>query len=31
VVKAEALEVVRGFSRGDFYSSMTTNKDHREL
>jgi len=29
MVKAEALEVVRGLSRSDFYKSMTTNKDHR--
>ena|SRR3989338_7137780 len=29
MVKAEALEVVRGLSRTDFYKSMTTNKDHR--
>jgi len=26
---AEALEVVRGLSRADFYKSMTTQKDHR--
>ena len=25
----EALEVVWGLSRSDFYKSMTTNKDHR--
>lgn len=29
MVKAEALEVVRGLSRSDFYKSMTTHKDHR--
>ncbi|MFA7268728.1 MAG: type II toxin-antitoxin system MqsR family toxin [Sterolibacterium sp.] len=29
MVMAEALEVVRGLSRSDFYKSMTTNKDHR--
>ena len=29
MVKAEALEAVRGLSRADFYKSMTTNKDHR--
>ena len=29
MVKAEALEVVRGLSRADLYKSMTTNKDHR--
>ena len=27
--KAEALEVVRGLTRAEFYKSMTTNKDHR--
>ena len=25
----EALEVVRGLSRAEFYKSMTTHKDHR--
>lgn len=29
MVKAEALEVVRGLSRTDLYKSMTTDKDHR--
>jgi motility quorum-sensing regulator/GCU-specific mRNA interferase toxin len=29
MVKMEALGVVRGLSRSDFYKSMTTNKDHR--
>lgn len=29
MVMVEALEVVRGLSRFDFYKSMTTNKDHR--
>lgn len=29
MVKVEALEVVRGLTRTDFYKSMTTNKDHR--
>ena len=29
MVKAEALEVVRGLSRSNFYKSMTTQKDHR--
>jgi motility quorum-sensing regulator/GCU-specific mRNA interferase toxin len=29
MVIAEALEVVRGLSRADFYKSMTTQKDHR--
>jgi len=29
MVKGDALEVVRGLSRADFYKSMTTNKDHR--
>ena len=29
MVTAEALEVVQGLSRSDFYKSMTTNKDHR--
>jgi len=29
MAKADALEVVRGLSRADFYKSMTTNKDHR--
>jgi motility quorum-sensing regulator/GCU-specific mRNA interferase toxin len=29
MVMVEALEVVRGLSRSDFYKSMTTNKDHR--
>lgn len=26
---ADALEVVRGLTRADFYKSMTTHKDHR--
>ena len=29
MAKDDALEVVRGLSRTDFYKSMTTNKDHR--
>lgn len=29
MVTTEALEVVRGLSRSDFYKSITTNKDHR--
>lgn len=29
MVKAEALKVVRGLSRSNFYKSMTTQKDHR--
>ena len=29
MVKAEALDMVRGLSRVNFYKSMTTNKDHR--
>ena len=29
MLMVEALEVVRGLSRSDFYKSMTTNKDHR--
>lgn len=29
MVMVEALEVVRGLSRSNFYKSMTTNKDHR--
>jgi motility quorum-sensing regulator/GCU-specific mRNA interferase toxin len=27
--KADALDVVRGLTRAEFYKSMTTNKDHR--
>lgn len=27
--KVDALEVVRGLTRAEFYKSMTTNKDHR--
>ena len=27
--KADALEVVRGLTRAEFYKSMTTTKDHR--
>ncbi len=27
--KVDALEVVRGLTRVEFYKSMTTNKDHR--
>ena len=29
MAKADALDVVRGLSRADFYKSMTTTKDHR--
>ena len=29
MVMADALEVVRGLSRADFYKSMTTQRDHR--
>jgi motility quorum-sensing regulator/GCU-specific mRNA interferase toxin len=27
--KADALDVVRGLTRAEFYKSMTTTKDHR--
>jgi len=27
--KVDALDVVRGLTRAEFYKSMTTNKDHR--
>jgi len=29
MAKADALDVVRGLTRAEFYKSMTTNKDHR--
>jgi motility quorum-sensing regulator/GCU-specific mRNA interferase toxin len=29
MAKADALDVVRGLSRAEFYKSMTTTKDHR--
>lgn len=29
MARADALEVVRGLTRAEFYKSMTTTKDHR--